>query len=200
MTVPPLVSAWRGICRLTLGMRTPVALLAACAWACGPSEPRIGTQTNWLRSCQSDADCGELECLCGTCTRRCEDRATCSDLPGGSCVPAEDPGAIALCEGGTPVSDGLCLPRCPEDGCPAGTACVADVCAPALEPSALVSVDVTQRYQTLVGIGAGVAYLNDEVGRHPRKTELFDAMFSGTGLSVLRLRNRYGQDEDDLGS
>jgi len=61
-------------------------------------------------------------------------------------------------------------------------------------------VDVTQRYQTLVGIGAGVAYLNDEVGRHPRKTELFDAMFSGTGLSVLRLRNRYGQDEDDLGS
>src|SRR5690606_8988467 len=40
------------------------------------------------------------------------------------------------------------------------------------------------------------AYLNNEVAEHPRSAALFDAMFSDTGLSVLRLRNRYGHEED----
>ncbi len=183
-----------------LGIRVAAVLLSAYVAACGPSEPKVGTQTNWLRSCRSDADCGGFDCLCGACTRSCDEEAGCSGLPGASCVPAEDDGAVALCAGKPPANPGLCLPRCPADGCESGTSCVAGVCTPNLEPTAHVEVDESQRFQTLTGIGAAVAYVNDEVVRHPRKSALFDAMFSGTGLGVIRLRNGYGDDNPDLSS
>ena len=73
---------------------------------------------------------------------------------------------------------------------------MAGVCAPTLEPNAHVVVDDTRRFQTLVGIGAAVAYVNAEVVEHPRKEALFDAMFSDTGFEILRLRNEFGLDED----
>jgi glucuronoarabinoxylan endo-1,4-beta-xylanase len=79
--------------------------------------------------------------------------------------------------------------------------CVAGVCSPTLEPTASVSVDDTQRFQSLVGIGAGIGYVLDEIVQHPRKAALFDSAFSDSGLTLLRLRNRYGQEgEEDLGS
>jgi glucuronoarabinoxylan endo-1,4-beta-xylanase len=59
-----------------------------------------------------------------------------------------------------------------------------------------VTLDDARRFQTLVGIGASVAYVNAEIVEHPRKEALFDAMFSDTGLDMLRLRNEHGLDED----
>jgi len=73
------------------------------------------------------------------------------------------------------------------------------VCSPSLEPTALVSVDEEQRFQPLIGIGAGFSYVVDEVAQHPRKSAVLDAMFADSGLTMLRLRNRFGQQgEGDL--
>lgn len=134
------------------------------------------------------------------CTRRCEegDELACDDLPDASCVPADDAGATALCGGDRPLPPGLCLPECPAEGCGEGRNCVAGVCTPTLEPNAQVLVDDTRRFQTFAGVGAAVAYWTSEVVQHPRKQELFDAMFSDTGFSVLRLRNDYEGSPDDL--
>ncbi|HEY6725848.1 MAG TPA: hypothetical protein VI197_17565, partial [Polyangiaceae bacterium] len=186
--------------RFVLGGRVAAVLLGVYALACGPSEPRVGTQTNWLRSCESSADCGEFKCLCGVCTRRCEDgdELACADLPEASCVPDDDAGATALCGGNRPLPPGLCLPECPVEGCGEGLSCVAGVCTPNLEPGVQVLVDETRRFQTFAGVGAAVAYWTAEVTQHPRKQEMFDAMFSDTGFSVLRLRNDYEESPDDL--
>jgi glucuronoarabinoxylan endo-1,4-beta-xylanase len=74
------------------------------------------------------------------------------------------------------------------------------MCVPALEPSSNVTIDDSRQFQTLVGVGAGVAYINDEIAMHSQKQALFDAMFSGSGLTMLRLRNRLGDDGADLTS
>lgn len=184
-----------------LRMSNWLLMLATFGTGCGTNgEPRTGGQTNWLRACQADAECGNLKCLCGACTQTCDTDASCSALPGASCVPAAGTAATALCSGSAPSYPGLCLPECPSDGCASGTSCVAGVCQPALEPNANVNVDEGSQRQTLIGIGSSVAYINDELVQHPRKEALFDAMFSETGFSILRLRNRYGDDGADLAS
>lgn len=187
---------------VSLGLHALALVLIASAASCGPAGgPKTGTQTNWLRSCQSDSECGGLRCLCGACSRTCNDEASCTGLAGAACVPADDEGAIALCAGSSPGHPGICLPPCGAEGCASGTSCVAGVCTPAPTATAIVEVDDSQRFQTLVGIGAAVGYVFDEIAQHPRKEALFDAMFSGSGLTVLRLRNRYGQPrEEDLES
>jgi glucuronoarabinoxylan endo-1,4-beta-xylanase len=60
-----------------------------------------------------------------------------------------------------------------------------------------VSVDDTLRFQALVGIGAGMGYVVDEIVQHSRQAELFDAMFAASGFTMLRMRNRYGQEGDE---
>lgn len=186
--------------RFVLGGRVAAVLLGVYAVACGPNEPRVGTQTNWLRSCQSSADCDGLRCLCGVCTQRCDedDELACGDFPEASCVPNDDAGATALCGGNRPVPAALCLRECPAEGCGDGMSCVAGLCTPTLEPTAQVTVDDTQRFQRFVGVGAAVAYWTAEVVQHPRKRALYDAMFSDTGFNVLRLRNDYEDSPDDL--
>lgn len=159
--------------------------------ACSPTEntPQTGSQTNWLRVCDSSADCGALECLCGTCTASCEDEAACAELPGASCIAASDEGSIALC-GGRAAESSLCLPRCAET-CTEGTSCVAGVCAPNATPTAHVEIDTAMRHQTLVGFGASLAYADDAIAAHPDKAALYDLVFEDAGLDALRLRNRY---------
>ncbi len=185
-----------------LARRAAGLWLAACAAACAPADgPSVGTQTNWLTLCRIDAECGELQCLCGACTRSCSDGPACGELPGTSCVAAEDDGAIVLCAGNPLPSPGLCLEPCPAEGCGNGTSCVAGACVPTPAQTALVSVDASQRFQAIVGFGAGVGYVYGEMARHPRKEALFDALFSGSGLNVIRLRNLHGQaDGVDLSS
>ncbi len=182
-------------------MRALTVAFATLAAACGSSGgPQTGGLTNWLRVCESDADCGDLRCLCGACTRSCGDEEGCLGLSRASCVPAADEGAVALCAGSTPESFGMCLERCPEEGCAAGTSCVAGLCTPNPTPTAQVTLDDSQRFQALVGIGAAVGYSVEQIVQHPRKAAVLDAMFSGTGLSVLRLRNQYASIDGELES
>jgi glucuronoarabinoxylan endo-1,4-beta-xylanase len=190
-----LRSAGRAV-RMTMAMAAP--LVAGCGTTTGP---RTGGLTNWLSECSIDADCGDLRCWCGVCTRSCGAAENCAALAGADCVPAADEGAVALCSGDRPTSLGMCLLRCGEEDCAPGTSCVAGVCAPLRTPTVRVAVDESVRFQTLVGIGAGIGYLFDAIAEHPRKAAMFDAMFADSGFTVLRLRNRYGQaGEEDLSS
>ena len=179
------------------------AILGLAFAGCSPFDgPQTGSQTNWLQSCQIDAQCDAgLQCLCGACTQSCREEQSCADLPGTSCVPGEDVGAIAQCAGNEPSRSGLCLPRCEREDCGSGTACIAGVCSPLPAPTASVTVDTSTRYQTLIGFGAAIGYTNSEVIQHPRKVALLQAMFGDAGLSVLRLQNRHGYSAgEDLAS
>jgi hypothetical protein len=166
--------------------------------ACSPSNsPQTGSQTNWLVTCDSSAECGTgLECVCGACTATCLTEPACADLPGASCVASSDDGAIALCGGKAPPIN-LCLPRCDDESCADGMSCVAGVCQPTGKTSLEVTVDPTARYQTLVGFGASLAYAEDQIDAHPDKAALYDAFFTEAGLDVLRLRNRYDDGTED---
>ncbi len=171
-------------------------LLAACSPERGP---QTGSQTNWLTACRSDAECGDLKCLCGACTVSCDAETACAEFTGASCVSAEEAGAIALCDGCRPSHPGFCLPRCDDQECATGTACVAGVCTPLPEPAVGVTVDGSTQYQTLIGFGASLAYSDDEIAQHPRSEALYETMFAESGLDILRLRNRHdGDNPDDL--
>ena len=164
--------------------------LALALTACSPSKgPQTGSQTNWLTVCDSSADCGELECLCGACTATCANDDSCSELAGASCVVPSDEGSIALC-GGQRAEQSICLPRC-EATCAEGTSCIAGVCAPIGTPTAHVQIDIETRHQELVGFGASLAYAEDMIVARPDKAELFDLLFDRAGLDAIRLGNRY---------
>jgi len=167
---------------------------AGAFFACGPSEPQTGSQTNWFRTCDVSAECGPLSCICGACTQPCDDDAGCDELSGASCVAAEEEGAVAACGGEQYPSVGLCLPRCQDTGCEEGSSCVAGVCRPLAEATAEVAVDLEVRHQTLVGFGASLAYAEDEIVAHPQKDALFDLMFADSGADVVRMRNRFESD------
>jgi hypothetical protein len=161
---------------------------------CSPSEPETGSQTNWIKACEVSADCGALSCICSTCTRPCDDDAGCADLEGASCVPAAEDGAVAVCGGERFPSAGLCLARCEGDSCGEGLACIAGVCSGSVDASGEVTVDLTVRFQTLVGFGASIAYAEDAITNHPEKEALFDLMFEDLGVDVVRMRNRFEGD------
>jgi glucuronoarabinoxylan endo-1,4-beta-xylanase len=180
-------------------------LVAMVGWmlaACAPKNgPRTDSQTNWLRSCDSQSDCGDLDCICGACTRLCDGDAACKTLGGADCLSSQEVGVVALCSGTRPSVAGLCLPVCSDGSCPEGQMCVAGTCHPVPGPTVSVVIDGDAENETLVGIGATLAYVEADVLQHPRRAALFDAMFSGLGLDILRLRNRYGYTgDDDLGT
>ncbi len=172
-----------------------LAVLALLAFGCEPSGPQTDSQTNWLKNCQADAQCAGLSCICGVCTRACNDTANCSDLAGSQCLPADAAGSIALCGGQQPASAGLCATPCEDGACPVGQACQAGTCSPVREATATVDFDLSQRHQTLIGLGATVGYAEDEIAHHAQKAALESAMFSELGLDLLRFRNRFGDGE-----
>jgi len=59
-----------------------LTLAAVSFGSCSSSHMQAGTDgvTHWLTDCETSAECGELSCLCGVCTRSCEASAQCSDL------------------------------------------------------------------------------------------------------------------------
>jgi glucuronoarabinoxylan endo-1,4-beta-xylanase len=176
-----------------------VAFLAAAALACEPGAPKTDSQTNWLRSCQIDAQCDDdLACFCGICTRPCETGETCSGLDDTECVPSDDSGTVAVCGGEPSTSAGLCLPRCEDGECAEGQMCVSGVCSPIPTANARVTLDVSARHQALIGIGATVGYAEDDIVNHPQKAELYDAMFPELGIDLLRLRVRNGAGVGDF--
>lgn len=90
-------------------------------------------QTHWLQSCEKDADCGELSCLCGFCVSECAAGGSCSvEGRDTECFAANANAVRALCE--APQAQPLCLEPC--DGeCSAGQRCVDGACI-ADEPEA----------------------------------------------------------------
>jgi len=168
--------------------------------ACSPSNgPQTGSQTNWLVSCDSSAECGAgLECVCGACTATCLSDRACADLAGASCVAPSETGSIALCGGQAPPIN-LCLARCGEEGsCTGGTSCIGGVCIPTGTTTTVdVTIEPDATHQTLIGFGASLAYAEDLLNSHPERGALFDLFFGEAGLDVLRLRNRHDDGSAD---
>jgi hypothetical protein len=72
------------------------------------------SNTNWLRSCRRDADCGAgVSCLCGVCTRGCGASSECS-AAATACVATGDPTLVPSC-GGESVPAKICAAPCSED-------------------------------------------------------------------------------------
>lgn len=89
--------------RLNLSRFTQTAslLLLLGTTSCGArSTDATDTKTNWLSSCDEDAECGgEFSCLCGVCTTSCDGSGECQELGSGArCIDApECGGATAVC-------------------------------------------------------------------------------------------------------
>ncbi len=72
--------------------------LSAFAVGCGgQAESGTDSNSNWLKRCATDADCGSLQCLCGMCTRACDGDAQC--LPAGSEAACVDTDALDCDDG-----------------------------------------------------------------------------------------------------
>jgi hypothetical protein len=118
---------------VSIVLRILAVSAAGALFACGePSapSPSVGSNSNWLRLCKSDAECGEqLACRCGFCTRECSADAACNMLSDARCVLSDDPAAVSSCTDKTPAPvAGICLPRCDPGSCNDGHACVEGAC------------------------------------------------------------------------
>jgi hypothetical protein len=111
--------------------------LLACTKAVKPLPDK---NTNWLRACDADAECGsELACLCGACTKACKSDSQCGDAaPGAKCVAAGDPSVEAIC-GIRLKEPGVCTAACKRDSdCDSqadGLRCQAGLCVPVAAPT-----------------------------------------------------------------
>jgi uncharacterized protein YkwD len=115
-------------------------LAASCADPSG--HPSAGSNSNWLRGCASDLECGDaLACLCNVCTRVCQSGAECSDLPGGACAGPGDASTRSQC-GDETLEAGICLERCSAGSCGEGRACVTGTCVTATLPESAFCADV----------------------------------------------------------
>lgn len=100
-----------------------VLFCSLAAIGCAKTRMEAGTDgaTHFLNECERDAQCGELSCLCGVCTKACERDDQCSALSGdaecasamscddaasGHCVRSSDAGAGAGGSAGTGGSGG----------------------------------------------------------------------------------------------
>ncbi len=179
-----------------------VTMLCMALSGCLPNdEPQTGSQTNWLRTCVTSAECGSDVCQCGVCTHTCSTDSSCGDLPGSSCVAPNDPAAVALCDGSVPAGGSFCVTRCSVgQGCSGQQACVAGICTVSSTANAHVSIDLQTRFQSLAGLGATLAYEESNVTQYANTADLYTAMFADLGLDTLRLRNRYDTSDDNLAS
>jgi hypothetical protein len=81
------------------------ALVALLSPGCGQAQGS-GTKTNWLKSCDTTAECGEsASCVCGICTTTCEVALECE---GGVC--GTEIATAARCAGQAASKSRLCLP------------------------------------------------------------------------------------------
>lgn len=126
---------------MTLGYRTLLELAALGAIAlCSCAETTQNHQdknTNWLMACEATGECGDgLECVCGLCTRVCEETAqcgalgelaVCGALSVGESACAASERALSVCTLGC-ESDGTCLAR------NEGLVCLDDHCTPEPPP------------------------------------------------------------------
>lgn len=91
--------------------RTVIVVLCV-AVACATTEGEGDSETQWLKVCNTDNECGEgaARCLCGVCTIACESAEDCEvGSPGSSCVPSSN---AAACMGQASPPQSLCLEGC----------------------------------------------------------------------------------------
>jgi len=58
----------------------------------------------------------------------------------------------------------------------------------------VVQLNTNEKYQTIAGFGASLAYYENWLTAHPNKIEIYDVIFKELSLDILRLRNAYGYD------
>jgi hypothetical protein len=110
--------------------------LLSCADTHTRSE--VGGETNWLRTCTSQADCAHGKCLAGVCSQACASDGDCRGPFEGSCTAAT--ALLGERDAGTSSAVELCLPDCKSDAaCGAGFACRSAVCVPAGAPASAES-------------------------------------------------------------
>ena len=123
-------------------------VLASCLDAREPAE-ELGGETHFMSECDEQCD-GGLECVCGVCTRACEDDAECTELAEGASCMVVDEGARACVEAeGTSVPAQACAPAIAAD--PARPVFVADGeedepctgACPVAQPLVLLLVDTS---------------------------------------------------------
>jgi hypothetical protein len=89
-----------------------VALSSGCANSRGPAGDK---NTNWLKQCESDTDCGnEISCLCGICSESCESKSDCANKSrSASCVSVKVEPLASLCASAKSKPAGsVCLLPC----------------------------------------------------------------------------------------
>src|SRR6187399_2733735 len=75
-----------------------VALLGAPALVqCGETKIVSSSESPFMQHCDSDSDCGSLECLCGICSMPCAGTADCGEL-GGSATCGQKISPELVCE------------------------------------------------------------------------------------------------------
>jgi hypothetical protein len=129
-------------------------LVAGCAESRAAS---VDGQSHWLRSCQSSAECGDLECICGVCTTACASDDAChgawNDAVCSSAALLPQPES---CERSA-ASISVCVAGCKTDAdcghLADGLACGAGVCGPIARVNA-GSVDGGADHGA-VGLGGG---------------------------------------------
>jgi hypothetical protein len=88
---------------------TAAGLVTLAFFGCAEPRDQGGdTQTNWLKECTTNADCGSLSCHCGLCTRTCNVDVACDGAPVGVACRAQD-SVETLAQCGAATSEGLCL-------------------------------------------------------------------------------------------
>ncbi len=90
-----------------------MAGMAVGAVGCGSDQPQAsGTKTDWLRSCDSIADCGQdwgWSCLCGICTTTCSGDSDCEAGVCGSVIATA--AACGSDDGFSAQGEQICLPE-----------------------------------------------------------------------------------------
>lgn len=185
----------RSRARRTATARLGAVALALVSLACGEPQGRAGTNTNWLRRCADDAECGDtLVCSCGRCTALCFEADDCAKLAG-TCATA----AAAALQCRDRVAAALCLGTCAADpDCAAGQLCRDGTCVDAMPagdcakiPDALACADFES------SLGDGTAVVTDgntlEVtsGGVPSGEAALDARVTVTPASVAYLRSDF---------
>ena len=107
--------------------------LACCVLGCIKSNesPQVGTNTNWLKACSEDAQCGsEGACLCGVCTMACSSDTQCGTVSSATrCEPLNE----AACGASAQAAPAACMQGCQSDTeCTAieSGVCVEGLCLP----------------------------------------------------------------------
>jgi glucuronoarabinoxylan endo-1,4-beta-xylanase len=53
------------------------------------------------------------------------------------------------------------------------------------------TIKAKEAHQTMVGFGASIAWADDQLTAHPKKSEIYNYIFNDLGLDILRIRNIY---------